>query len=140
MKKIAIIILMSLSVAMGSCKKDDDTPSSSNNVTNTQSLPGNWKVSYYYDDKDETSDYAGYTFEFTSDGKLNAITSSQTFEGSWQTTVDDNLPRLVISLSGNEDLVELSDDWVIVNMSNTEISLRDDNLSQTDELHFTKIN
>ena len=143
MKKTALLILMSLSVALISCSKsDDNNPSPSDTSSSVkENVPGQWKVSYYYDnDKEETSNYLGYTFTFASDGTLTAINAAQTYQGSWSNTVDDNLPRLVISLSGNDDLIELSDDWVIKSISNTLISLEDDNTTKTEQLKFSKVN
>lgn len=139
MKTTTFLILISFSIALMSCKKDDDS-NPTTPVNSAKEVPGKWKVSYYFDGTDETSDYTSYAFEFTADGNLNAATSSQTYQGSWYQTVDDNLPRLVIMLSGNEDLLELSDDWVIESISSSEIHLRDDNTSSMEELKFTKIN
>ncbi len=134
---------MSLSVALISCSKSDDNNPSPDNSSSSvkENVPGQWKVSYYYDnDKDETSDYAGYTFEFGASGTIEATFSGQTFTGSWSNTVDDNLPRLVINIAGNDRLVELSDDWVIKSVSSDLISLEDDNTTKTEVLKFSKIN
>ena len=142
MKKTAFIILMIISAAtsMTGCQKDED-PTQSISSSNTASLPGNWKVIYYFDNnKDETIHYSNYTFEFTAGGGFVAMQSSQTFQGSWQETVDDSLPRLVLAISGNNDLLELSDDWVIIKMTDTEIWLEDDNNTKKEELRFVKIN
>lgn len=139
MKTTTLLILIAFSIALVSCQKDeDDNPTTSTNSTET--LPGIWKVSYYFDETDETSDYSNYSFEFTAGGDLIATSGSQTYKGSWHQKVDDNLPRLVILLIGNDDLVELSDDWVIENILSTEIHLRDDNSSHLEELKFSKIN
>ena len=142
MKKTAILILMLLSAALISCNKsDDNNPSPSDIQTYKETVPGKWKVSYYYENgKDETSNYSSYSFDFGSSGALTASSGSQTFQGSWSTTIDDSLPRLVITISGNDDLVELSDDWVIKSMSGSEISLEDDNTTKTEVLKFSKIN
>ena len=142
MKKTALLILMSISVALISCSKsDDDNPSPSNTPTVQENVPGQWKVSYYYDnDKDETSNYSGYTFTFSETGTITATNSSQTFQGSWSNIIDDGLPRLVISISGNDDMVELSDDWVIKSISSSLISLEDDNTTKVEQLKFSKVN
>lgn len=142
MKKTALLILMSLSAVLISCNKsDDNNPSPSGTTSVNDNVPGQWKVSYYYDnDKNETSNYSSYTFTFSSDGTLTAMNSNQTFQGNWSNTIDDSLPRLVISISGNSDLQELSDDWVIISISSSLISLEDDNTTKLEQLKFSKIN
>ena len=46
----------------------------------------------------------------------------------------------MISIAGNDDLLELSDDWVIISMNETEIRLEDDNQTDPEQLNFVKVN
>ena len=141
MKKTALFILMTLSLAAFtiSCQKDEDPIQSTN--PGPQSLPGNWKVSLYVDNnKDETGNYSNYTFEFSQNGDFIAKTANNEFGGTWSEIMDDNKLKLVISIAGNDDLLELSDDWVIISMNETEIRLEDDNQTDPEQLNFVKVN
>lgn len=101
--------------AFVSCQKSDDDNSSGNGNGVTPPA-GQWKVTYFFDKKDETGNYAGYTFEFGSDGSLSAASGSQTWAGTWQTGVDDSADKFVIDFSGTvpSALSDLEEDWRII--------------------------
>lgn len=111
---------------------------------NTQAMvlsdSAGWRVTYFYDnDKEETSDYQGDQLFFDADGSFRVIRSdASSYAGSWSLTNDDGLPRLVLNISGNKDLEELSDDWVIRVFEETKIELSDDNSSKTEELKLER--
>jgi hypothetical protein len=130
MKKI--IILCFLLSSFMACKN-----SSSNDVNPSNStILGVWKVSYFFDDKDETSDFNGYTFDFKSDGKFVATFSTNTVNGTWSEDKSSN--KLIINISGTKALDELADDWLITEKTNTSIKLKDDNVTKNEQLHFTR--
>lgn len=144
MKKLILMPLL-LAVLTTSCQNknnvnpDDKGNNNSGSVSGTVTS-GTWRVSYFYDnDKEETSDYNGYSFSFNSDKTLTATRSSVITTGTWNETTDDGLPRLVINLNTSDDkLIELNDDWVIDSKTSNEIKLKDDNASSNEQLHFTK--
>ncbi|MBL7776132.1 MAG: hypothetical protein JNK89_09030, partial [Saprospiraceae bacterium] len=70
MKNIRFFALLG-ALAVSACTKSSDDNS---NPPNNSALVGSkWVVSYFFDkDKDETSDFAGYSFEFGSNGTLTA--------------------------------------------------------------------
>lgn len=138
------IILLAVVVLFSACKTEDNNVNPSgggNNNSGVLVTGANWRVSYFYDnDKDETSYFSGYTFEFRSDNTLVANNGSNTISGTWNETVDDNLPRLVIQLNTtNDKLDELNDDWVVESKTASEIKLKDDNPDRNEQLHFTKL-
>lgn len=138
------IIFLAIVVLFSACKTEDNNvnPSGGGNNNSGVLVTGvNWRVSYFYDnDKDETSDFSGYTFEFRSDNTLVANNGSNTTSGTWNEIVDDNLPRLVIQLNTtNDKLDELNDDWVVESKTASEIKLKDDNPDRNEQLHFTKL-
>ncbi len=141
MKRILLAPALLAVLATGCQNKTntDITPGNNNSVSGTVTS-GKWTVSYFYDnDKDETSDYGGYTFEFKADKTLAATRSAATTTGTWSELTDDGLPRLVITLNTTDDkLVELNDDWVIESKTNSEIKLKDDNPDRNEQLHFLK--
>ncbi|HBG70087.1 MAG: hypothetical protein A2W93_10135 [Bacteroidetes bacterium GWF2_43_63] len=133
--KTSILILGLLSVlAFSSCSKD--TPA----VVQKNLESGEWKITYFYDkDHEETTDYAGYTFTFNDDGTIMATTSSGNVSGTWSTGVDDSQDRLYLTFSSPDKLIEISDDWVILEQSNSKIELEDDSDNSTELLTFEKI-
>lgn len=115
----------------------DNTPISSNFLTVLQS--GTWNVSYFFDDTNTTSNYAGYNFSFDSNGIIGVSVNSVNLSGTWESYVDDNEDTLEINFSSSQ-LEDLSDDWEIIEFSETEIRLKDvsgDN-GEIDYLTFQK--
>lgn len=110
-QKFLPLLLLSC-VAFASC---DDKSSSNNNNTVTPAS-GTWKVTYFFDKQDETSNYASYTFEFGSNGSLTASNGSQTYSGTWATGIDDSADKFLIDFSGTipSALSDLEEDWRIL--------------------------
>ncbi len=133
--KFAILGLITLGT-LGSCTNDTVNP-------NTQNLnlpdDAGWRVVWYWDkDKDETSDFAQYTFYFKSNAVFEAVSNSNTVTGTWRETSDDGSQRLVLSISTVKPLSDLNDDWIIVTSSDQSIKLKDDNTTHLEELHFER--
>lgn len=124
-----IIISFLMIGFLTSCGKDGVYPEITNKT---------WKVSFFSDDaKDETSKFAGYTFEFKTDGTFVAnFTSSNPVKGTWKITEANK--ELVITISGNDKLEDVSEDWEIVNITDTTIRLTDDDDLDDEILEFTK--
>jgi hypothetical protein len=142
MKRILLAPALLAVLAMGCQNKTNTNVTPGNNSSSVSGIvtSGKWTVSYFYDnDKDETSDYSGYTFGFNDDKTLSATRSSTTTTGTWGELTDDGMPRLVITLNTTDDkLVELNDDWVIESKTDTQIKLKDDNPDRNEQLHFTR--
>lgn len=140
-KRFFIPVICAL--VLSGCSHPDSnnvTPAANNTQQNNIVTTGKWVVSYYYDnDKDETSDYTGYTFEFGSDNTITATKNGQSTTGTWSRKTDDNLPRFVIALNtSDKELSELNDDWVIDAETENQMKLKDDNTTKNEQLHFTK--
>jgi hypothetical protein len=115
-------------------------------------IQSDWKVTQYIDSgKDETGDFAGYSFTFNTDGSFTAVSSSATYTGSWilaagssspddsgNSTSDDNLDKLTITVSGNKQMDDLSHKWLVEKITATEIWLRDDNVASNELIRFGK--
>lgn len=140
MKTTAKLLIIALTFSLVSCSKSNDTNPSSTNKTDQVS--GNWTVTYYLDSgKNETSDFSGYTFEFNSGDVLVATNSLNTFTGTWtigdrSSSDDSSSNKLVITIAGNKAMDNLQHDWLIVKITDTEIWLRDDNVSSNEEIRF----
>jgi hypothetical protein len=130
-------LLVLLLTACGKNKDDNYTPGGLN-----PPAAGLWKITYFFDKKDKTANYAGYTFEFKSNGALNAQSGAQTWNGTWSTNCDDSSNKFCIFFSGPvpSALAELEEDWRIV--SQTDVFMHFEHTSggngDTDIVHFTK--
>lgn len=149
MKTIATIFALALMVAFSSCsKKNDNNVNPSDNGSKSQMVTGQWLVSYYFDSgKDETGNYNGYTFVLDDNGTLTATNGSSSFTGKWWIgsagSDDDNSSnRFNIQISGNKAMEDITDDWRIVSLSDSNIQLEDDSNSgaSIEKLHFARKN
>jgi len=114
------------------------TRSLDNNATNV-ATSGSWRVSLYTDSgNSETSDFTGYTFSFNSDGSLTVIKNGGTTTGTWSSGSGKFNIDLGPKDNTNKPLGELTDDWKIISVSDTEIKLTDNNSSSNEFLTFTK--
>ncbi|MBK9257622.1 MAG: hypothetical protein IPM42_19355 [Saprospiraceae bacterium] len=84
-----------------------------------------WIVKYYYDrDKEKTSDFSGYVFEFRSDKVVKAIKASQVINGIWNLRNDSGKTKMDLAFSGNDKFEEISEDWEVVKKTETIIELK----------------
>lgn len=135
-KFFALFLL--LTNAMVACNNDD--LSINNNSTPSA---GTWKISYFFDQQDETGNYANYTFEFGSNGSLSVSNGSQTWTGTWATGIDDSANKFLINFSGAVPsiLSELEADWRIIKMEDDFMHFEHTSggNGDTDVLKFSKI-
>lgn len=111
----------------------------SNLVFSSVVSSGTWKITYFYDDGDETSDYAGYNFTFNANGTSIATKNSSSINGSWSTYLDSG--NTIFDLLFNGDtLDEIEEDWRVIEFSSTIIRLKDASggSDDIDYLNFTK--
>ena len=109
-------------------KKDDDTidpnPINNANITNLL-VEGNFYISHFTESgNDHTSDFQGYTFTFDPNGGATAHLQGNTTTGSWSLGSDDSKRKLILNFGTDDPLEELSEDWEVMNLSQTQIDLR----------------
>jgi hypothetical protein len=87
---------------------------------------GDWYVTYFFDDEDETTAFADYVFNFASDNTATATAPGGTTNGTWSTSAG-NETELELNLNfGNTiPLDELADDWDVLEVTNDIIRLKD---------------
>ena len=139
MKNIISISILALLMIVASCKKEDN--SSSTSSINSTIQQGKWKVTSFIDSgNDETNHYSNYEFQFNSDGTVTAIKTGSTVNGTWSNGNDDSQLKLYLTFS-TTPFDELNDDWHITSQSDSQIKLEDVSGGNggTDYLTFQKI-
>lgn len=110
--------------------------SGSNDEFVTVLTSGSWRVSYYFDDEDETNDFIGYVFTFNANNTITIVKNSTTYSGTWSFYEDDGVNKLDINFT-DPILNELSDDWDLMEFSTSLIQLKDD--GNDEYLNFSKL-
>ena len=136
-----VLLAFSAAIFTTACSKSNDDNSTPGG--NNPPAAGTWKISYFFDKQDETSNYSNYTFEFKSDGSLAATNGSQTWSGTWSTNCDDSANKFCIFFNGSvpSALGELAEDWRIIEKNNSFMHFEHTSggNGDTDIVHFTKI-
>ena len=122
------ILYCCLFISLAACKKPGTTDETSINISD-----GTWRISYFWDQGDKTSNYSSYYFMFLNGGTLMAHGSSTTITGTWSQTST----RININFS-NPAMSDLNGDWLKTEFTNSGFKLKDDSPSQDDQLHFLK--
>ena len=149
--------LIAVMYTLFSCENDDNSNSDNNQNATNQTIQiaqtGTWRIASFIDSGDnETSDFNGYIFTFNEDGTLNATNGTNTQNGIWSVTNDssDNSSdddgnsmdddedfNIFFPVPDSNDFEDLSEDWDVVSISATVISLIDDD-GDEDTLTFTQ--
>ena len=136
--KWILMMVAAASLSMFSCTNNPDDSVDINNLTDVLETSGAWEVTYYWDkDKDETSDFAGYTFNFKENGVFEASRNGSLQTGTW--SVNNSSQKLIINIGSAKPLTDLIDDWIILEKTDNLIKLKDDNDEHLEELHFERI-
>lgn len=87
---------------------------------------GDWYVTYYFDDVDETTDFSDYVFNFASNNTATATAPSGTTNGTWSTSSgDETALELNLNFGVIDPLDELAEDWDVLEVTNEIIRLKD---------------
>ncbi len=87
---------------------------------------GDWYVTYFFDDTDDTADFADYVFNFMSNNTATATDMSGSTDGTWSTTSGDNTELgLNLNFGTGIPLDDLADDWDVLEVTNDIIRLKD---------------
>ncbi|RLD22705.1 MAG: hypothetical protein DRI71_07175 [Bacteroidetes bacterium] len=130
--------------AEGACDEDDDNDYNDDDIDDTDLvavlLDGEWEISYFFDEIDETTEFSGFMFEFFEDGSAIAVKDSITTEGHWESYGDDGSLKIELNFSSESPLDELEEDWLVFSFTETRLELSDDNDDgTTDSLVFEKL-
>ena len=87
---------------------------------------GDWYVTYFFDDTDETADFANYVFNFASNLTATATNMNGLTNGSWSiSSGEDTDLGLNLNFGTATPLDELADDWDVIEVTNDIIRLKD---------------
>jgi len=143
MKKLLSIAALALLAV--SCTRQVSTPSNNNNGNsiNSTTVTGNFSITKFTDNSsmdDHATDFAGYSFQFTNDGKIIAIKGSFREEGSYseKPSHEGEGAKLTINFS-SDALKGISKSWLIVSITDSEIDLKDDDTSSNEVLQFSAL-
>ena len=130
--------VFALALMFSSCDKS----STSNSGVSQPPASGQWKVAYFFDKSDETSDFSGFTFEFKDGGVLVAAKGTQTWTGTWSDNCDNSANKFCIGFSGSlpDGLDAITEDWQVIEIKDNfmhfeHVSGGD---GHTEVLHFEK--
>ncbi|MDC7999541.1 hypothetical protein POV26_00665 [Aequorivita todarodis] len=82
---------------------------------------GPWYIAYFFDDYDETDNYAGYEFAFALDGTAQAVKSGVNIPGTWALLTDF---KFDLFFGTSAPLDELDEDWEILEATSEIIKLK----------------
>lgn len=137
MKKIIFAMLIVFTIMLNcSCSSDDDGNSLNNNSISTvvkTMNSGTWKITKYIDSEiNETAEFLNYNFTFTENNILMANKGADEIMGSWlvvsnSANGDDSSSNLgfIISFSGPDNFLKLTDDWEIKSSTPNKLELID---------------
>ena len=102
---------------------------------------GTWRITLFTNSgTDQTANFAGYSFTFSSGGTITVVNGSITKNGTW--SVNGSLNKFSIDLgvkdNTNKPLGDLTNDWLIISSNNTEVRLKDDSSTSNELVTFTK--
>ncbi|RLD22358.1 MAG: hypothetical protein DRI71_07640, partial [Bacteroidetes bacterium] len=111
------------------CDEDDDNDYNDDDVDDTDLiavlLEGEWAISYFFDEADETADFQGYIFTFFEDGTAKSTIGDIIVEGTWESYGDDGSLEIELDFDSESPLDGLDDDWDIIEFENDIIKLKD---------------
>src|SRR5687768_13936112 len=121
----SILVVAAILSTASMCEDDDERNEDKDNKAIETTLgQGSWKVAYFFDKADETSDFEGYSFFFNDDNVAIATKNALSVQGSWDTeNSSDGDTKLYLDFGTNSALEELNEDWVVVESSSARISL-----------------
>lgn len=115
-----------------SCGDDSNPGDQEIKQIQEEAQAGTWRITKFEDSgNDETAHFAGFTFQFTDLGVVNATNSGTNYAGTWAITDensdDDSSDDLHFEIFFNltNDFEDLNDDWEILSHSATKIELID---------------
>lgn len=139
---VAGIASLSMLIAVSSC---DDNEKAGVVKPTKEALEetidqGVWRVTYFFDEKDETGKFSGYQFEFKHDGTAT-VSGASSASGVWSAFESSSGVKLIMEFPVTGPLEELNDDWEVVEQTDSKIRLKhvSGGSGEVDVLTFEKV-
>jgi hypothetical protein len=128
MALLIIVCIVSIALMASRCDDDDDSNNANAEISEIENIltDGTWRVSYFFDDTDETTDYSGYIFTFADNGTATAVSGATTINGTWDVRQDDGVVKLDVNFGATTPWDDLQDDWDIIEHTNNRIVMEDE--------------
>jgi len=123
-----LLVTLFTTLQSSSCSKSDDM------AAIAPPIAGTFSVSLYWDKKDETSKFSGYSFVFNSGGQVVASKGAVNVNGIWS----ESSTKLSIDFSSDPVLSNINKNWLKVEKTATTIKLKDDNPASDERVEFIK--
>ena len=128
MKTLRFFLLLSLSVIIFSCNKDDSNGKDAAAVSDIVKS-GTWRITYFmYSGEDKTTDYAGYTLTFDPGGILLSAKDGNDLTGVWSTIdrADGDNCDMVLSFITADIISRVSNRWHVIWIEPALLRMADD--------------
>jgi hypothetical protein len=138
---IAGLISFSFLVGVSSCDSNEENDSKPDQrLVSSRLKEGQWKISNYVDEHEETHLFYGYSFEFNKDGSLTATNLNSSVGGTWSTfDAPNDQVKLNFEFALVEPFDELNSDWEIIESTETQIVMKHrSGTSTTERLVFER--
>ena len=123
------LVTLFTTLQSSTCSNDD---SISSNTSGTPS--GTWRVSLYWDSKDETYKFCGYNFTFAGGGQVTATNGSSTVTGTWS----ESSSKFTLDFGADPLFSKISDDYLKEEKTASSIKLKDDNPLKDEKAQFVR--
>ena len=128
----SLFVVVAILSTASTCKEDEEEFMANQKLETTLGY-GTWRISYFFDKQDETSDFDGYAFQFNDDEILIAKKSALSIQGSWETEdSSDGNSKLYIDFGTGGPLEELNEDWRVAATSGSKITFEHESGSNGD--------
>ena len=123
------LVTLFTTLQSSTCSNDDAISS------NTSGAPsGTWRVSLYWDSKDETYKFSGYNFTFSTGGLVTATNGSSTVTGTWI----ESSSKFTLDFGADPVFSKISDDYLKEEKTASSIKLKDDNPLKDERVQFVR--
>ena len=123
------LVTLFTTLQSSTCSNDDAI---SSNTSGTPS--GTWRVSLYWDSKDETYKFSGYNFTFSTGGLVTATNGSSTVTGTWI----ESSSKFTLDFGADPVFSKISDDYLKEEKTASSIKLKDDNPLKDERVQFVR--
>lgn len=110
------------------CDEDDDNDHNDDDTDDTGLVTvltsGVWKITSFVNETDQTAAYKDLSFTFNPNQTAVSNDGTNIINGSWESYGDNGLLELYLNFGEQHPFDEISDEWQVVDYSNTSIELK----------------